>query len=127
MVEYQPLFLPETVRVKLDHWLYPAKDQAEILNKYWDRILFELIQDVGCSGGSQRWRSEEKNYPSAWMKHKSITYEVRKGELAGSETHTLFRVKNGIAREVPSSKTKLRQVMLSALSADAHVNTPSKS
>lgn len=110
MAEYQPLSLPETVRVKLDHWFYPADDQAGILKNYWDLILFQLVQDIGCSRG-------DKNCPSAWMKHKGITYEVRKGGFVAAEIYTLTRVKNGIAYDVPSSKTKLRWLLLSALSS----------
>lgn len=40
MAEYQPLSLPETVKKKLNHWLYPDKDQAKILENHWDLVLF---------------------------------------------------------------------------------------
>lgn len=110
MAEYQPLSLMETVRVKVNHWLNAEDDQVEILNKYWDRVLFELILDVANVKGG--------HHSSTRIEHKSTAYEVRKGGSVVSETYSLLRVKNGYVKEVPPSKIKLRRLMLSVLSAE---------
>lgn len=126
MAEYTPLCFPEAVKVKLDHWLYPD-GQSQIP----DKILFELIQDVGCSRGGQRWekshevpffvRNDAKavigyTHPSAWIRYQDTTYEVRMGGSAASKIYTLFKVENGAAKEASLSEAEQRRRILFMLS-----------
>ncbi len=133
MAEYEPLQMPEMVQLKSQYWL----DRTE-KSKIFDAVLFQLILDMISAKGGQRWRecseitlptennskltigysapSPETDYPFAWMSYNEISYQIRVGKSPGSETYSLFEVKNGAARQVSVSEIAARQTILSKLS-----------
>ncbi len=136
MAEYQPLYNPDAVGMKMEYWSSRANKIP-----FLDQVLFQLVQDAGNARGAQRWEKQHKvrlsdettvgyspQTPDAhcsfsWMEHLNNTYKIRMKGSPSSEKYTLFEITNGTSREVPASEIELRRQILSTLS-ESFNNSP---